>query len=100
MLAVQSMLSARALPRGRRHAIILAAMAGNYLSNPEAHAPGVRSVSQSVQEVIGPLATPTLLVFKLWRLAGGASDTPADGAQAATETVLAGMGGVHSGMTP
>jgi len=75
MLTVRAMRSARALPRGRRHALILAAMAGNYLSSPEAHAPGVEAVSQSVREEIGYLASPTLLVFKLWRLARGADDT-------------------------
>jgi hypothetical protein len=91
MLAVQAMRSARALPQGQRHAIILAAMAGNYLSSPEAHAAGVRAVSQSVRGAIGDLATPTLLVFKLWRLARGATDTPADSSgPTATEMTLAG----------
>jgi tetraprenyl-beta-curcumene synthase len=90
MLAVQAMSSARALPQGHRHAIILAAMAGNYLSSPEAHAPGVRAVSQSVQGAIGDLAMPTLLVFKLWRLARRATDPPADGGPTAMETVPAG----------
>ena len=93
MLAVQAMRSARALPRGQHHAIILAAMAGNYLSSPEAHAPGVQAVSQSVREAIGDLATPTLLVFKLWRLARGAEDTPADdGSWTATEKLAAAEG--------
>ena len=76
-LAVQAMRSARALPRGQRHAIVLAAMAGNYLSSPEAHAPRVRAVSLGVRGAIGYLATPTLIVFKLWRLARGAGDTEA-----------------------
>ena len=92
MLTVRAMRSARALPRGRRHALILAAMAGNYLSSPEAHAPGVAAVSQSVGEEIGDLATPTLLVFKLWRLARGAGEAPANDAPQATEAVLAGQG--------
>jgi hypothetical protein len=51
-------------------------MAGNYLSNPEADAPDVRDVAHSVLDAIGDLATPTLLVFKLRRLAGGVGDTP------------------------
>lgn len=67
-LAVRAMGCARALPRGGRHAIILAAMAGNYLSSPEANMPDVKAVSESVLEAIGDLATPTLLVFKLRRL--------------------------------
>jgi tetraprenyl-beta-curcumene synthase len=88
-LAVRAMRSARALPRGQRHAIILAAMAGNYLSSPEANAPGVRVISQSVREAIGYLETPTLLVFKLWRLARGTTDTPAEIDSSTTETVPA-----------
>jgi tetraprenyl-beta-curcumene synthase len=68
MLAVKAVGCARALTRGERHAIILAAMAGNYLSTPEANAPDVEALSQSVLKAIGDLATPTLLVFKLRRL--------------------------------
>ena len=68
LLAVQAVGRARALPDGRRHLIILAAMAGNYLSNPEADAPDVREVARSVLDAIGDLAAPTLLVFKLRRL--------------------------------
>jgi tetraprenyl-beta-curcumene synthase len=75
VLATAAVSRARALPHGRRHVIILAAMAGNYLSNPEANAPDVRDVAQSVLDAIGDLATPTLLVFKLRRLGGGVGDT-------------------------
>jgi tetraprenyl-beta-curcumene synthase len=74
LLAVQAVSRARALPHGRRHLIILAAMAGNYLSNPEADAPDVSNLAHSVLDAIGDLATPTLLVFKLRRIAGGAGD--------------------------
>jgi tetraprenyl-beta-curcumene synthase len=68
-LAARAVGHAGALAHGRRHLIILAAMAGNYLSNPEANAPDVRDVVQSVLDAIGDLAMPTLLVFKLRRLA-------------------------------
>ena len=71
MLAVESVGRARALPRGSRHLLILAAMAGNYLSNPEANTPEVSDVARSVLDAIGELAKPTLLVFRLRRLAGG-----------------------------
>jgi tetraprenyl-beta-curcumene synthase len=71
LLAVESVSRARALPRGRRHLLILAAMAGNYLSNPEANTPEVSAVAHSVLGAIGYLARPTLLVFRLRRLAGG-----------------------------
>lgn len=74
-LAMQAVSRARALPHGRRHLIILAAMAGNYLSNPEANAPDVRDVAQSVLDAIGDLAMPTLLVFKLRRLGSALGTT-------------------------
>jgi tetraprenyl-beta-curcumene synthase len=69
-LAGQAVCVARALPRGRRHAIILAGMAGYYLSCAEASAPGARPIARNVREAVGALATPTLLVFKARRLAG------------------------------
>jgi tetraprenyl-beta-curcumene synthase len=84
VLAVKAVGRARALPRGERHAIILAAMAGNYLSTPEANAPDVKAVSQSVLEAIGDLATPTLLVFKVRRLGSGATDTAVSDSTAMT----------------
>ena len=70
----------------------LAAMAGNYLSSPEANAPDVKALSQSVLEAIGDLATPTLLVFKLRRLGNDATDTAAVGGSAAIATPTAGEG--------
>jgi tetraprenyl-beta-curcumene synthase len=70
-LAVESVSLARALPRGRRHLLILAAMAGNYLSNPEANTPEVGGVAHSVLDAIGVLAKPTLLVFWLRARLGG-----------------------------
>jgi tetraprenyl-beta-curcumene synthase len=84
LLAVKAVGCAQALPRGERHAIILAAMAGNYLSSPEANAPDVKAVSQSVLDAIGDLATPTLLVFKLRRLGSDATDTAVSDSTAMT----------------
>jgi tetraprenyl-beta-curcumene synthase len=69
MLAVESVRRAGGLARGRRHLLILVAMAGNYLSNPEANTPEVSDVAHSVLDAIGGLARPTLLVFRLRRLA-------------------------------
>jgi hypothetical protein len=100
LLAVRAMGSARALPRGQRHAIILAAMAGNYLSSPEANAPGVRAISQSVREAIGDLETPTLLVFKLWRLARGAPIRRLTLARARRRRFQPTGGGARRRMTP
>jgi tetraprenyl-beta-curcumene synthase len=75
MLAAESVSRARALPRGRRHLLILAAMAGNYLSNPDANTPEVSDIAHSVLGAIGHLTKPTLLVFRLRRLLSRGSST-------------------------
>ncbi len=68
-IAAQAARSARALPRGRRHLVILGGMAGYYLAGPEASAPGAQPIASAVMQAIGPLAGPTLLVFRIRRLA-------------------------------
>jgi len=70
VLAAEALRVARALPQGRRHAVILAGMAGYYLSAPEASAPRALPVTEKVRETIGRLMGPALLVFKARRLAG------------------------------
>ncbi len=74
-MAEQAALAARELPHSRRHTVILAAMIGNYLSSPEAHSPQLDPVSHAVLTTTGPLAAPTLLVFKLRRLPAQLSNT-------------------------
>jgi tetraprenyl-beta-curcumene synthase len=69
-LAQRAVRVARALPRGRQHAIILAGMAGYYLSDPEASAVEALPIARGVREAIGGLLTPTLLVFKARRVVG------------------------------
>ena len=70
-LAERAAGAARALPdRDRRHTIVLAAMAANYLSEPGAAAPGAAPIAGSVSATIGGLMAPSLLVFKARRLAG------------------------------
>jgi tetraprenyl-beta-curcumene synthase len=69
-LAVRAACAARALPRGRRHTIILAGMVGYYLSLPAASEPGALPIVRNVRAAIGGLLAPTLLVFKVRRLAG------------------------------
>ncbi len=66
-IAAQALRRARGLPDGRRHALIVAAMAGYYLSAPEASTPGVAAASQGVRQALGSLVGPVLLVFKLRR---------------------------------
>jgi tetraprenyl-beta-curcumene synthase len=70
-LAVQATGAARGLPRGHQHEIILAGMAGYYLSFPEASAPNAAPIAKHVRTAIGQLATPALLVFKARRLVAG-----------------------------
>jgi tetraprenyl-beta-curcumene synthase len=64
-----------ALPDERHHRVILTAMAGYYLSSPEARTPYARAIAANVAAVVGPLLGPVLALFKarraLARLAGG-----------------------------
>jgi tetraprenyl-beta-curcumene synthase len=66
-LAARAARSARGLSAGRRHALLVGAMAGYYLSAPEASAPGVSVVSRGIRETLGELARPALLVFRVRR---------------------------------
>jgi tetraprenyl-beta-curcumene synthase len=69
-LAARALAAARGLPDGRRHEILLAAMACHYLSSPELSAPGTRrGVAEGVRKAIGGMSAPALLVFGVWRLA-------------------------------
>lgn len=69
-LAEQALRLARNLPGGRRHALLLTAMACSYISEPPASAPGARSIARAVRSTLGPLAVPTLLIFRVRRFAG------------------------------
>jgi tetraprenyl-beta-curcumene synthase len=54
-----------------RHTIMLAAMAGNYLSDPEASEPNAAlPIARNVRAAIGGLMAPTLFVFKVRGLVG------------------------------
>jgi tetraprenyl-beta-curcumene synthase len=75
-LAERAQGAARELPHGRRHTVILAAMIANYLSTPEAQSAQLESVSEAVLATTGPLARPTLLVFKLRQLGGAREPRP------------------------
>jgi tetraprenyl-beta-curcumene synthase len=69
-LAVRAACLAQALPRGRRHTIILAGMVGYYVSSREASEPGALPIARHVRAATGWLLAPTLLVFKARYLAG------------------------------
>ena len=64
-LAEHALADARALPQGRQHAIVLTGMAGFYLSAPETRLARALPIARGVRTALGPLMTPTLLVFKL-----------------------------------
>jgi tetraprenyl-beta-curcumene synthase len=83
-LAERAERAARELPHGRRHTVILAAMIANYLSTPEAQSPELELVTRAVLATTGPLAKPTLLVFKLRDL--GATRGPASWREPAPES--------------
>jgi tetraprenyl-beta-curcumene synthase len=63
---------ARGLPGGRRHAVLVTAMACHYLSGLERSAAGELDpdLAQGVREALGGLARPALLLFTARRLAG------------------------------
>jgi tetraprenyl-beta-curcumene synthase len=69
-LAERAAAAARALPRGRRHAIVLAGMTGYYLSHTEASTPEARPIVRNVRREIGGLLAPALLVCRARRLTG------------------------------
>lgn len=69
-LAERAAGAARALPRGRQHAIILAGMTGYYLSDPQASTPAALPIARNIRAAIGGLMGPTLVVFKARRVAG------------------------------
>lgn len=64
MIAIEALRRAAALPRGRRHALIVAAMASFYICeihrSPSPHA---RLVAPSVLDAIGGLAAPTMAIL-------------------------------------
>ncbi len=75
-LASRALAAAMTLPQSRRHAVLVASMASMYLSAPAARTPGAAPVADSVRAAIGPLATPAMLVFALWRRAARAGRCP------------------------
>jgi hypothetical protein len=81
--------AARALPHARRHAVLLAAMASLYLSDPQADRPQAAAVATAARSGIGALARPALAVFALRRL-GARRTTPRVRARAGAHDARAG----------
>jgi tetraprenyl-beta-curcumene synthase len=69
MIAAQAVRHARSLPRANNHAMILAAMASLYLSDPQASMPGAQLAKRRVLATMGDLAAPTMLVMGARRAA-------------------------------
>jgi tetraprenyl-beta-curcumene synthase len=67
-LTAQALERMRAFPEGRRHSVMVAAMACHYLSDPRAKAPEARAAAHGVTDALGGLALPPLLVFGVRRL--------------------------------
>jgi tetraprenyl-beta-curcumene synthase len=71
-LAARAIDSARGLPDGREHAVLVAGMAGYYLSGVSGTDASTRdALTDGVREEIGGLARAALLVFKVRRACGG-----------------------------
>jgi tetraprenyl-beta-curcumene synthase len=62
-LARRALACAREVGPGRRHALVVAAMAGSYLSEPQARAGAAAPVSEAVLEAFGREVRPALGVF-------------------------------------
>jgi tetraprenyl-beta-curcumene synthase len=71
LLAKRSLDGARALPNGRRHALLLVGMAGLYLSSPEAADARALPASRAVSRALGASIHPSLLVHRARRRALG-----------------------------
>jgi tetraprenyl-beta-curcumene synthase len=67
MLAGHSRQAILALPQAKRHAVVLAGMAGLYLAAPEARTSRTKCVADDVLDAMGDLMTPTLLVMQVRR---------------------------------
>jgi tetraprenyl-beta-curcumene synthase len=70
MIAMQAVRRAALLPHAYNHAMILAAMACFYLSEPQASAPDARLAKKQVLSSLGALAIPTMAVLRARRTAG------------------------------
>jgi tetraprenyl-beta-curcumene synthase len=98
-LAERAASAARGLPAGRAHTVILAGMAGHYLSHPEASGSAARPVAHAVRTAIGGLTGPALLIFKVRRVAerlaasrGSRGESVEKHATSVSDRVLAGFG--------
>jgi tetraprenyl-beta-curcumene synthase len=69
-LTANALAAARTLPGGRRHQLLVAAMACHYLSSLESATADTSDAARAVREGLGGLAAPALAVFRARRLVG------------------------------
>jgi tetraprenyl-beta-curcumene synthase len=73
-ISAEAMRAAQALPNGRQHGLILAAMASFYLSHPQASAPDGAPARAEILAALGEWAAPAMCLFRLrgrrWRRRG------------------------------
>jgi tetraprenyl-beta-curcumene synthase len=67
MIAQRGLRAALGVRHGRRHALILTAMASMYLTAPEAHSRTAAPASRGIREALGELALPSMLVLSARR---------------------------------
>ena len=70
-LVRRSRAEARALPRGRRHDVLVACMSAFYLSKDSVRAPELREGAEELRRAGGPLVGLLLPVLRAWRIAYG-----------------------------
>jgi tetraprenyl-beta-curcumene synthase len=68
-LAAQAQDCVACLPDPRQHQVVMTAMCSYYLSAPECKTAEGRAIAGSVAEVLGPLLTPALALFRARRAA-------------------------------
>lgn len=69
-IAHTALSSTQALPRAREHQVLLVAMAGLYLSKPEAGLPHAAEATERLVTALGDLARPVLFVHRVRRWIG------------------------------
>lgn len=70
-ITTRALTAARGLPRGSRHAVIVAGIAGFYLSVASASSEFARPAARSVMDSLGPIFRPISAIVRLRRLLHG-----------------------------
>jgi tetraprenyl-beta-curcumene synthase len=79
-LTARAFATARALPNGERHAVLIAGMIAMHLSDPNAWLPAAKGLTRSVLRSSLAIVTPLLLtIMRLWRASGARRTAYADG---------------------